>query len=223
MSEYLYDRRTILGGGSALAIGLIATPAYADIFNSLGITKLLGSASDSALTKLAEPDAFYRDVAIRILLPGTSGKLARRLLGAGDKLGLTTKLTKSLNDAAGLAANEAKPVFRSAISGLKLSDVPGIARDRTGGTAFLQRTAGIELTDKVRPLIATALTKVGAFDQLAKLGSSSSLIRTLGLSDDKLTNSVSQQAMKGIFSYMGTEEGKLRDDPARIQIGRAHV
>lgn len=219
MSEFLFDRRMVMRSGSALIVGLLTAPSSASILDGLGITKLLGNASDQALTKLAEPEAFYRDIAIRILIPGTSGKLARRLLGAGDKLGVTTKLTKSLNDAAGLAANEAKPVFRNAIGGLKLSDVPGIARERTGGTAFLQRTAGIELTDKVRPLVATALTKVGAYDQLAKLGRSSSLIRTLGLSDDRLTDSVSKQAMKGIFSYMGTEEGKLRDDPGRILKG----
>ena len=213
----IWTRRAALGGMMATG-GLVLIPAQAaaGLLDGLGLTKLLGNASDSALTKLALPDGFYRDTAIRILLPGTGGKLARKLMKGGDKLGLTTKLTKSLNDAASLAAGEAKPVFRSAISGLKITDVPGIVADKTGGTNYLERTAGVELGTKVRPFIASALTKVGAFDQLAKLGNAGSLLGALGLSNDKLTDSVTQQAMKGIFNYMGSEEAALRGNPGKI-------
>lgn len=213
-----FSRRAALGGGLALG-GMLILPASANaagLLDGLGLTKLLGNASDSALTKLALPDGFYRDTAIRILLPGTGGKLARKLMKGGDKLGLTTKLTKSLNDAASLAAGEAKPVFKSAISGLKVTDVPGIVADKTGGTNYLERTAGVDLGSKVRPLIATALGKVGAFDQLAKLGSAGSLLGSLGLSSDTLTDHVTKQAMHGIFSYMGSEEAALRGNPTKI-------
>ncbi len=213
-----FSRRAALGGGLALG-GMLILPASANaagLLDGLGLTKLLGNASDSALTKLALPDGFYRDTAIRILLPGTGGKLARKLMKGGDKLGLTTKLTKSLNDAASLAAGEAKPVFKSAISGLKITDVPGIVADKTGGTNYLERTAGVDLGTKVRPLIATALGKVGAFDQLAKLGSAGSLLGSLGLSSDTLTDHVTKQAMHGIFSYMGSEEAALRGNPTKI-------
>lgn len=213
-----YSRRAALGGGLAISAGfwVPGNALAAGLLDGLGLTKLLGNASDSALTKLAEPDGFYRDMAIRIMLPGTSGKLAKKLLNGGDKLGLTTKLTKSLNDAASLAAGEAKPVFKSAISGLKITDVPGLLTEKTGGTNYLERTAGVELGTKVRPLIASALGKTGAFDQLAKLGSAGSLLGSLGISGDKLTDSVTSQAMKGIFNYMGTEEAALRSNPGKV-------
>lgn len=212
-----FSRRAALG--SALAAGAILvlpSRAAAGLLDGIGVTRLLGNASDSALTKLALPDGFYRDAAIRILLPGASGKLAKKLLASGDKLGLTTKLTRSLNDAASLAAGEAKPVFRSAIDGLKLTDMPGILTEKTGGSAYLERTAGVDLGIKVRPLIASALTKVGAYDQLAKLGKAGSLLSSLGLTGDRLTDSVTSQTMRGIFSYMGTEEAALRSNPGKI-------
>lgn len=212
-----FSRRAAMGGGLFLGAGLLLPARVtAGLLDGIGLTKLLGNASDSALTKLALPDGFYRDTAIRILLPGTSGKLAKKLLAGGDKLGLTTKLTKSLNDAASLAAGEAKPVFRSAIDGLKITDVPGIVTEKTGGTNYLERTAGVDLGTRVRPLISAALTKVGAFDQLAKLGSTGNLLGSLGITSDKLTDSVTKQAMHGIFSYMGTEEAALRANPAKI-------
>ncbi len=213
-----FTRRAAVTGGLLLGAGMLlpGRGTAAGLLDGLGLTRLLGNASDSALTKLAAPDGFNRDVAIRILLPGTNGKLARKLLDGGDRLGLTTKLTRSLNDAASLAAGEAKPVFRSAISGLKITDVPGLVTDRRGGTSFLERTAGVELGTKVRPLIASALTKVGAFDQLARLGSAGRLLGGLGLTGDGLTDHVTAQAMRGIFSYMGNEEAALRANPGRI-------
>lgn len=216
------SRRAVIGGGLAMGGSLLLPhQAYAaGLLDGLGISKLLGNASDSALTKLALPDGFYRDTAIRIMLPGTGGTLAKKLLQGGDKLGLTTKLSKSLNDAASLAVGEAKPIFRSAISGLKLTDVPGIVTEKTGGSSYLQRTAGTELGNKVRPLISNALTKVGAFDQLVKLGSAGKLLGNFGLSGDSLIESVTSQAMRGIFNYMGAEEAALRGNPVNI-LGKA--
>lgn len=217
MTDHI-SRRAMLGGG-LMTGGLLLIPHHvlaAGMLDGIGLNKLIGNASDNALTKLAQPDGFYRDTAIRIMLPGTGGKLAKKLLQGGDRLGLTTKLSKSLNDAASLAAGEAKPIFRNAISGLKLSDVPGIVTEKTGGTNYLERSAGIELGGKMRPLIANALTNVGAFDQLSRLGSTGKLLGNFGLSGDSLIDNVAKQAMRGIFTYMGAEEAALRSNPAGL-------
>ena len=109
-----------------------ATPAMAQ---STGVKGLLGNASDNALDKLSEPGAFYADKAVRILLPGPLRK-ASGILQFTDKAWLTGDITRILNDAAGRAALEAKPLFRSAIDGLTVQDGVGIV---TGGD-----TAGSE-------------------------------------------------------------------------------
>jgi hypothetical protein len=206
------DRRLFIMGSAATSL-LFATGLNANVLDGLGLTKTLGKASDGALDKLAQPDAFYRDTAIRILLPGATGKLASKLMGAGDKLGLTNKLTKSLNDAASLAAGEAKPIFRNAISSLKLTDVPGIALKKDGATSFLKQSASADLLTKIRPLVGGALGKVGAYDQMTKLSKTGGLLSALGLTNDKLIDSVSNQALNGIFSYIGKEEASLRGNP----------
>lgn len=208
--------KSFLGLRAAFAIGVIAavsvaaTPVQAGALDGGGIKKLLGGASDNALDKLSKPGAFYADTAIRILLPGAKGKLASKLLKTSDRLGVTTKLTKSLNDAAGFAAQEAKPVFRSAVDGLSLADVPGIALQKDGATEYLKKSADADLRLKVRPLIVSALTKVGAFDQLEKMGKGSGLLSLAKLDRDSLTESVTDQTMKGIYSYMAKEEAGLR-------------
>ena len=117
----LFQRRQLLLFAAAGA----ALPFFPAIGKSGSLTSLLGNASDSALDKLGKPGAFYADKAIRILLPG--GKTVSKLLNVGAKAGLTDGLVRRLNDAAGLAAKEAKPIFRGAIDNVRLSDVPGIA------------------------------------------------------------------------------------------------
>lgn len=220
MSRNILGRRLMIEGAAALfASALIAAPVFANPLDASPVRKLLGGASDRALDKLAKPEAFYADTAIRILLPGTKGKLASKLLGFGDKLGVTTKLTKSLNDAAGLAAKEAKPVFRSAVDGLSLSDIPNLALKGDGATQYLKSSAGPALRDKIRPLVSAALGKVGAFNQLSKLGNANSVLGAVGVSQAGLTDSVTDQTMSGIFSYMGKEEAALRSNP--IGLGKS--
>jgi hypothetical protein len=215
-----FSRRSLLLGSAACAVtALVSGPLAASVLDAGGLKSMLGKASDGALDKLSKPGAFYADTAIRILLPGTTGKLASKMMKAGDKLGVTKKLTQSLNDAAGLAALEAKPVFRNAVDGLKLTDVPGIALKNDGATSYLEKSASPDLRIKVRPLVSSALTKVGAFTQLSKVGSSAKLLGLAGLTPDKLTDSVTEQTLKGIFNYMGREEAGLRGNV--LGVGKA--
>ncbi len=201
-----------------LGAGVAASPlAFAPLHaaDSGGIKGSLGQASDGALDKLARPGAFWEDQAVRLLLPGPLQKAAG-ILRFTNKVGLTGDLQRSMNDAAGLAAKEAKPIFRSAIDGMTLSDGIGIVTGGdTGATDYLRRTSGETLGEKIRPLIASALGEVGAFDQLGRLGKVSSLTRLAGLdlSEDGLTNSAKDQALNGIFTYIGREEGKFRSNP----------
>ncbi len=199
------------------ALGLlISAPVLAGPLGiGSGFKELLSGASDKSLDKLSQPGAFYADQAVRIVLPGTGGKLASKLMKVGDKAGLTKNLTKSLNDAAGLAAKEAKPVFRSAIDNLSLTDVPGLATQNDGATQYLKKSSGDQLRIKVRPLVQSALGKVGAFDQLGKLSSTGGVLGKLGLNNEKLTESVTDQTLKGIYGYMGSEEARLRKNPLK--------
>jgi hypothetical protein len=96
---------------------------------------------------------------------------------------------------------------------MTLEDGIGMVSKSDGATRYLQESAGDDLQAKVRPLVAAALGKVGAFDQLDKLGGASSLLSGAGLGRDGLTDSVTDQALKGIFQYIGTEEAKLRANP----------
>ncbi len=207
----------------ALATALVGPavfPVQADIGSPF--KGLLADASDNALNKLAKPGAFYADKAVRIALPGGSG--GKLLAKIGDKTGLTNNLVKSINDAAGLAAEEAKPVFRAAINNISLNDVPGIATQNDGATQYLKKSAGAELRGKIRPLVDGALGKVGAFNQLAKMNKGGKLggaMGALGLTNAKLTDSVTDQALKGIYGYMGNEEAGLRKNP--LKTGKAVI
>lgn len=180
-----------------------------------GAKGLLANASDGALDKLSQPGAFYKDEAVRILLPGPLKK-ATNLLRYTDQAGLTKDITRSLNDAAGQAALAAKPVFRSAIDKLTLTDGVGIVTGGgTSATEYLRKSSGDELALQIRPLVEKALGDTGAFRQVDRLGSLSSLA-TLGgadLSHEGLTKSVTDQAMNGIFKYIGSEETKFRANP----------
>lgn len=189
-----------------------ATPAVAQ---STGVKGILGDASNNALDKLSEPGAFYADKAVRILLPGPLQK-ASSILRFTSKAGLTKDITKTLNDAAGRAALEAKPVFRSAIDNLTLQDGVGIVTGgEEAGSDYLRRTSGEELAAKVRPLVEKAMAELGAYEQVEKLGAISSMARLGGtdLSRDGLTDSVTDQTMDGIFTYIGNEEARFRRNP----------
>jgi hypothetical protein len=207
------DRRSVLEGFAGLVIAGLAAPASA---RGLGLGSILGRASDSALDRLAQPGAFYNDEDIRIGLPlvgNVGGGALSALARANRRLNLLDGLTRKINHAAGVAAREAKPIFRAAIDELSLADVPGIARQSDGATQYLYQSAGDELHAKLYPLVDDALGHTGVYRELGRLNDRHSFLGLAGLDRDGLSNSVTSQALDGIFRYIGSEEAKLRANP----------
>lgn len=222
--NFAHDRRAFVGGVGALLItSAFATPAYA---KGLGLGSILGKASDGALNKLAKPGAYYDDKDIRLSLPlvgkvlggggggGTLGQVLGSVLGGGeDRVGAISGLTRTINDAAGVAAGEAKPIFRTAIDDLSFDDVPNIVNKQDGGTRYLRESSNDQLHTKLNPLVDTALGDLGAHKQLDELNAKYDWLSALGINRQGLNKSVTDQGLDGIFKYMGREEIAFRKNP----------
>lgn len=233
----LHRRAVLTGMGLSSAALLIPATAQAqslgDIFGGakksgtggLGLSSILGQATDSALDDLAKPDAYFNDEDIRIGLPivgslggAKKGGLLGAILGAGTKMaGLPglDDIVRRINDAAGIAAGQAKPIFRDAIDGLSFTDAPGIIKQNDGGTQYLRQSSNDSLHAKLMPLIDTALGDLGIHSQIEELGAQSSLVKQAGLDRDGVNKTVTDQGLDGIFKYVGKEEIAFRKNPLK--------
>lgn len=226
-SNTIIARRAFVAGlGVAGAAALMPAAAQAQsIFGrrsgggSLGLGSILGNATDNALDKLAQPGAFYDDESVRIGLPivgnlgGRSGGLLGSLMSAGNRLGVLGGITREINDAAGVAAGEAKPIFREAIDDLSFDDAPGIIREDDGGTQYLRQSSNDRLHSRLRPLVDGALERAGVYRTFEGLANEHSFIREAGLNRESINGSVTDQGLDGIFSYIGAEERGFRENP----------
>lgn len=237
MPDTLLHRRAILTGlGISSAAIMLPSAVHAqslgdilggnkDSGGGLGLSSLLGKATDNALDDLALPGAFFNDENIRIGLPVLSqlggsqnGGLVGTILGAGSKMaGLpgVDDIIRGINDAAGVAAGEAKPIFRDAIDGLSFSDAPSIIKENDGGTQYLKSSSNDALHEKLTPLVDTALGDLGIHGQIDRLAQQSNLLRDAGLDRASVNKTVTDQGLDGIFSYIGKEEIAFRKNPLK--------
>ena len=191
---------------ATIVVATFAAPASAQI-SGASIKEMLGKASDSALDKLSQPGAFSADEAIRIALPGAGGKGIGNLMDMASKAGLTGDINGALNKAAETAASQAKPIFRSAIDKVTFKDAVGILRGGdTGATDYLKKSTGGEIKNKLLPLVKAALDRTGVMNQASQL-------KAFGMDGTKLTDYVTGKTSDGIFTYVGREETKARQNP----------
>lgn len=191
---------------ASFVLAAVASPAYAQVSGN-SLKEMLGKASDNALDQLAKPGAFSADDAIRIALPGAGGKGMSDLMNMAGKAGLTGDINGALNRAAETAAGQAKPIFRAAIDKVTFKDAMGILRGGdTGATDYLKKSTGGEIKAKLLPLIRSALDQSGVMKQASQL-------KAFGMDENKLTDYVSGKTSDGIFTYVGREETKARQDP----------
>ena len=202
--------RWLAGAVVALCIAVPA-PAAAGMIGGQ-VRSLLAKASDRALDRLAEPGTFIADPLVSIHMPG-GAKQVSELAKLADQAGLTASLVRSMNTAAELAAAQAKPIFRGAIERMTIRDSLDIVSHDEGATSYLRKAARPQLRARLRPLVMVALDRTGAFSEMGKIVRTLSLTSAGGLSREGLTDSVTDQALDGIFKYIADEEQALREDP----------
>jgi hypothetical protein len=105
-----------------------------------GLKEALSLGAQKSSDKLSATDGFFKDAAVKILLPKQIRDIENKLkmLGMGK---LVEKAELSMNRAAEDASKSAAPIFLSAIKKMTVTDALNILRGTdTAATAYLRKT-----------------------------------------------------------------------------------
>jgi hypothetical protein len=124
------------------------------------------------------------------------------------------EFNESMNRAAEKAANEAKPIFISAIKGMTVRDAVNIVKGSdNAATMYLKNTSSPQLIDKFQPIIKTSLDNVNATRYWGDLITAYNKIPLVKKMNPNLPEYVTQKSIDGLFIMIAKEELKIRKDP----------
>jgi hypothetical protein len=177
-----------------------------------GLKEALSVGAQQSSSQLSALDGFFKNAAIKILLPEEAQKVEKTLRDVG--LGsLVDKAVLSVNRAAEDAAKSAAPIFVNAVKGMTIQDALGILKGGDfAATSYLKQKTTLDLTNAFRPVIEQSLSKVGATKYWTDVFTNYNRFATNKINPD-LTSFVTGKALDGIFYQVGLEEQKIRKDP----------
>lgn len=162
---------------------------------------------------VSQADGFYKNPAIRIPFPPEAQKVEDRLrqIGMGAEV---DKFVLALNRAAEDAAQEAKPIFVSAIKQMTIQDAWSILQGQNdAATQYLSRTTSAQLNEKFKPIIQNSLNKVDATQLYANLINTYNKIPLVQKMNPDLDEYATQKAIDGLFVVVAQEEKNIRQNP----------
>jgi hypothetical protein len=177
-----------------------------------GLKEALSVGANNAGSKLSAVDGFFKDAALKILMPQEAQKVERKLrqLGMGK---LVDDAILAMNRSAEDASKSAAPIFVNAIKGMSIQDAFGILKGgNTAATDYLKGKTTTELTNAFRPVIEQSLQKTNATKYWNTLFSAYNRVSADKINPD-LAAYVTEKALTGIFFQVGQEEQKIRKDP----------
>ncbi len=179
----------------------------------------IGSALKEALeigvsagtNRLSLQNGFLGNAAVKLLFPPEAQKVEKTLRGLGLNKPCDDFIM-SMNRAAELAVQEAKPIFISALKQMTLQDATSIllSKDKNAATAYFQRVTSDALNAKFQPIINDALNKTEATRYWTDLSTRYNKIPLVTKIQTDLTAYATQKAMDGLFYEVAQEELKIR-------------
>lgn len=176
-----------------------------------GLRQALDQGIDKQVTRLTETDGFFRNELVKILLPEELQKVDKGLrdIGLGN---LADEGLKVLNRAAEDAVKEATPIFVNAVKDITFADAKNILLGAdNAATQYLTQKTETELYNKFKPVINNSFTKVGADQIWTNLISKYNSIPFTNNVNPDLTDYVTQEALKGVYTMIAVEEQEIRN------------
>ena len=175
-----------------------------------GLKEALNNGISKQVTKLTVTDGFYKNEAVKILLPNELKKVDSSLRKVGLS-SLADEGLKVLNRAAEDAVKEATPIFVDAVVNMSFYDAKNILMgNENSATMYLQNSTSTALYGKFNPVIKNSFTKVGADKVWANIINKYNTIPFVQKVNPDLTDYVTNQAMEGVFKMIAVEERNIR-------------
>ncbi|WP_036678061.1 DUF4197 domain-containing protein [Daejeonella oryzae] len=208
---FLSSCETLNQAGQILNQTGLVNPTSSEI--SLGLKQALEFGTNYSSERLAAKDGYFGNMAVKILFPQEAQKVERTLRSLGLN-SLADNVILSINRAAEDAAQEAKPIFISAIKQMTISDATNIllGRQNDAATEYFKRVTSDQLRSKFRPIIQSSLNKVGATRYWTDVINRYNQIPLVSRVNPDLEAYVTQKAIDGLFIEIAQEELKIRNN-----------
>jgi hypothetical protein len=175
-----------------------------------GLKEALNKGVTEQVSKLTKADGFYKNEAVKILMPEELARVDQTLRKMGMS-SLADDGIKALNRAAEDAVKEATPIFVSAIKNMSITDAKSILLGAdNSATNYLQTSTTTALYSKFSPVVQTSIGKVGADVVWANIIKRYNTLPLVSKINPDITDYVTNKALDGVFKMITVEEKNIR-------------
>ncbi|WP_163406988.1 DUF4197 domain-containing protein [Flavobacterium ajazii] len=187
-------------------------PGVGGVDIASGLKEALNKGITEQVSKLTAVDGFYKNEAVKILMPEELQKVDATLRKVGLS-SLADEGIKMLNRAAEDAVKEATPIFVSAVKNMSFTDAKNILLGNdSAATSYLQGSTTTALYAKFNPVIKSSFEKVGADAIWTKIITKYNAIPLVKKVNPDLTDYTTNQALTGVFKMIAVEEKEIRNN-----------
>ncbi len=175
-----------------------------------GLKEALNNGISKQVSKLTALDGFYKNEAVKILMPDELKKVdsALRKIGLSS---LADEGIKMLNRAAEDAVKESTPIFVDAVKQMSFTDAKNILMgNESSATTYLQTTTTTPLYAKFNPVIKNSFAKVGADKVWSSIITKYNAIPLVKKVNPDLTDYTTNKALEGVYKMIAVEEKNIR-------------
>lgn len=175
-----------------------------------GLKEALNNGITKQVSKLTATDGFFKNEAVKILLPEELQTVDKKLRQIGMSK-LADEGLKVINRAAEDAVKEATPIFVDAVKQMSFTDAKNILLgNESSATTYLQNTTTTSLQAKFTPVIENSFSKVGADKVWSEIITKYNTIPFVKKVNPDLTAYTTTKAMEGVFKMIAVEEKDIR-------------
>lgn len=206
--------RGLIEGQRQGASGAPAAAGLSDEKIASGLTEALQVASGKAVDLTGSVDGYFKNQAIKILMPDSlrTVESGLRTVGLGSQV---DAFVLSMNRAAEHAAPAARQIFGDALGEMTFEDARQIlAGSDTAATTFFKTKTSGQLTDEFLPVIARSMDDTGVTRQYKELVARVQSLPFVKTEDLDIDRYVNDKALDGLFHVVGEQERLIRTNPA---------